>query len=194
MAKGLLMTMVPNNLLKKAAAWVFTGLLLSGCMGRPSLSSEKVRTGRQSAVAGSNKCPTPVAGETVDRYGCPVPHGDGVWAVIFASGSTELTADNKFVLNAVVSILKRTGRKTDAIEGYSDLCEGEAVSRRLAQTRIERVVSYLLAQGVRPEQLGTRINYGNSKPFEDTGMQRPGCESMRNNPVNITIIPRVVER
>lgn len=126
----------------------------------------------------------------VNRDGCATAHGDGVFSTLFASGSTELTAENKFFLNVVASILKRSGGKTDAIKGYSDLCEGEAVSRRLAQMRIERVVSYLLSQGVRPDQLGTRVNYGNAQPFEQSGNARPDCENIYNNAVYITIIPR----
>ena len=92
----------------------------------------------------------------------------------------------------MASILKRDPLLAiDRVEGHSDRCTDLVTSRRLPQTRMEGVISYLLQRGVRPEQIGARVNFGNTRPFRAVGTAHRECQDTDDNRVELVYNPPV---
>jgi outer membrane protein OmpA-like peptidoglycan-associated protein/uncharacterized protein YidB (DUF937 family) len=83
----------------------------------------------------------------------------------FATGSAEIPAFNRAVLNRAAAVLKQLPAGTTVIEssGHTDTTGDVASNIRLSQQRAEAVRAVLIEAGV-PEQMLTAKGYGSSRP------------------------------
>ncbi len=177
-----------------AMAWC---ALLVGCAGpgspRQPAIDPMLDTDGDTVPDVHDPCPNTQRGMTVAPNGCAIYVGDNFgYSVHYASGGTAITAEFVAILNELVTILKRYPELgINRVEGHADTCTDLATSRRLAQARMESVIRYLLDHGVQPNQIGPKVNFGNTHPFEPTGTSRPDCENLHNNRVQLVYNPPV---
>ncbi|MBN2227427.1 MAG: OmpA family protein [candidate division Zixibacteria bacterium] len=126
--------------------------------------------GDQDGVADSvDQCLGTGAGVTVDEYGCPfvaritqtITLSDNVK---YSSGSFELTAEAKAVLDTIaLSMLGYPDTKI-RISGFADASGAEDYNLELSQKRADAVRDYLAEQGVPMERMES-IGYGEDPQY-----------------------------
>lgn len=121
---------------------------------------------------GIDQCPGTAKNVKVDAKGCPVAaplftpekkalilHG-----VNFQSDSENLTEDSRDTLDKVAESLRAYPDVRVEIGGHTDSRNSNAYNLELSRRRAESVKTYLLKQGVDPNQLQVK-GYGESKPI-----------------------------
>lgn len=84
-------------------------------------------------------------------------------AVLFETGSYELTFSAKVILNEVAEyILENPGLRT-IVEGHTDDVGGDEMNLRLSRNRASAVVDYLVSCGVNPFMIAS-AGYGKARP------------------------------
>lgn len=86
--------------------------------------------------------------------------------VNFKTGSAELTAEAKVVLNEVVASLKENPDVTLEIQGHTDNVGNAASNMTLSDNRAKSVRTYLISQGIDGARL-TAKGFGLTKPIAD---------------------------
>ena len=86
--------------------------------------------------------------------------------VHFATGSAELNAEDKAMLDDVVPQLKKLHFINGEIEGHTDSVGGSAMNQRLSERRAKAVSDYLAAHGISGGRV-TTVGYGETKPVAD---------------------------
>lgn len=110
-----------------------------------------------------DKCLGTPADVTVDEKGCPDFKGK-LQGVNFQSGSANLTASSRVVLNDAATELKRYPELTIMIAAHSDSSGSDELNLKLSQKRAESVLEYLVGQGVAADKL-TAKGYGEASPI-----------------------------
>src|SRR5262249_54417201 len=130
-----------------------------------------------------DRCPNTPAGTEVDATGCPKPPPppppppeppaevkrvfNGVLeGVNFTSGSNNLTADSKTILDNVAKTLQEWPDVKVEVQGHTDSQGKDDSNMKLSQSRAESVKSYLVSKGVDASRL-TAQGYGETKPIAD---------------------------
>ena len=111
-----------------------------------------------------DQCPNTPRGAKVDKVGCQC---DVTREVHFATGSAELNAEDKAMLDDVVPQLKKLHFINGEIEGHTDSVGGSAMNQRLSERRAKAVADYLAAHGISGGRV-TTVGYGETKPVADT--------------------------
>ena len=134
-------------------------------------------------VDSQDRCPNTPKGTEVDATGCPKPEPpppppslppaevarvfNGVLeGVNFATGSTNLTADSKTILDGVAKTLQEWPDVNVEIQGHTDSQASDDFNMKLSQARAESVKKYLVSKGVDASRLTTK-GYGETKPIAD---------------------------
>jgi cytochrome c oxidase subunit 2 len=95
--------------------------------------------------------------------------------VQFESGGTNLTAESKYQLDDLSSILTKYPALRIEVGGHTDNTGDPAANKTLSQQRADVVKNYLVAQGIAAGRL-TSVGYGSSKPTDtndtDAGRQK----------------------
>lgn len=86
--------------------------------------------------------------------------------ITFESGSAEITAEGRAVLDEAVAVLANAIGVTVEVGGHTDNAGGAASNQRLGQARAESVVTYLVDGGVEVAIL-TAVGYGEEQPIAD---------------------------
>lgn len=110
-----------------------------------------------------DKCLGTPADVTVDAKGCPDFKGK-LQGVNFQSGSANLTASSRVILNAAATELKRYPELSILIGAHSDSSGSDELNLKLSQKRAESVLQYLVGQGVAADKL-TAKGYGEANPI-----------------------------
>jgi len=98
--------------------------------------------------------------------------------VNFETGSATLTADSKYELNNLISIMERYPEMRIEISGHTD-AEGEEENNQiLSENRAQAVYDFLLNKGVAPDRM-TYVGYGESDPLASNDTDEGRAENRR---------------
>ena len=107
-------------------------------------------------------CPSTVAGAEVDATGCDVFSGV-LEGVRFESGSPELTADSRVILDGLAARLQKSPQVRVAVMAHTDNSGPATANLALSKQRAISVVRYLMSKGISINRLRPEA-YGESKP------------------------------
>jgi len=114
----------------------------------------------------ADRCAGTPRGTAVDAVGCTRKGSITLQGVNFDTNAATLTGDSRPVLNDVATDLKKYPRLKIEVQGHTDSVGADAYNLNLSQQRATTVRSYLMAQGVLPEQLSAK-GYGETQPAAD---------------------------
>ena len=112
-----------------------------------------------------DRCPDTPHGVAVDKFGCPLKSSIVLEGVTFETNSAILTADSRAPLNEVADGMVKHPRLKVELQGYTDSTGSDKYNLILSDKRANSVRSYLLSQGVHPEQLMAK-GFGKADPVE----------------------------
>ncbi|HEY6484116.1 MAG TPA: OmpA family protein [Steroidobacteraceae bacterium] len=110
-----------------------------------------------------DQCPNTPPGVQVDAVGCPLKGSITLEGVTFELNSAQLTADSHAPLDTMAAGLKKHARVRIEIQGHTDSTGTAAYNLKLSQRRADAVRTYLVSEGVNPDQLVTK-GYGQQQP------------------------------
>lgn len=123
----------------------------------PGLSAAGVAAELERTLFGPDEVDVDACRAALDR----VLTGRGI---VFASGSSRMTADSAALLPAIAEALRQCPQAPVYVEGHTDSQGDAQLNLRLSIARAEAVVDGLLALGLAPERLFS-IGYGASLPI-----------------------------
>jgi OOP family OmpA-OmpF porin len=108
-------------------------------------------------------CPDTPKGLRVDAHGCVIEDQTvALNGVTFDFNQARLTPNAMVILDGTArAFIGQTSLKAE-VAGHTDSIGGAAANQKLSQLRAEAVRNYLIAKGVRPEQLSAK-GYGKSQ-------------------------------
>ncbi len=109
-----------------------------------------------------DQCPNTPRGTRVDKVGCPC---DITQEVHFATGSAELTAQDKELLDKLIPTLQKVHFINGEIEGHTDSTGGAKMNQKLSERRAKAVADYLGSHGITGGRV-TTVGYGETKPAD----------------------------
>lgn len=123
--------------------------------------------GDKDGVADSaDKCPDSKPDARVDGKGCELAEVIVLKGVNFHTGSATLKEGSEEVLNDVAATLLKYPNMVVEVSGHTDSTGSAKLNRSLSQKRADSVVSYLVAKGVKADNLKAK-GYGPDKPVAD---------------------------
>lgn len=96
----------------------------------------------------------------------------------FASGSTEIPAENKAILNQAADLLKQLPQTKLLVKGFTDNVGKPEANKLLSQKRAQSVVNYFIQQGVDKSQF-TAIGFGEDNPVADNATKEGQFKNRR---------------
>jgi len=129
---------------KEAGAFVDEGRF-----GNPTMNNMLVQTGQRDYVVNLN-----------NRFASDVPT-----TINFAFNSTVLDADAIAVLTRQADWIKQFPEVRFKVFGHTDLVGSNAYNQRLGLRRAQRVVSFLVSQGISRKRLQAVVSYGETQPL-----------------------------
>jgi len=94
----------------------------------------------------------------------PAPKG---FSIYFESGSSNVSADSKAVMDQVLAESKKRDSRDISLNGHTDRVGDSASNMKLSMDRANKVKGLLLKQGINPEYISIEY-YGESKPVVPT--------------------------
>ena len=126
-----------------------------------------------------DNCPGTLEGLGVDDSGCTKAKQSIVLkGVTFPSGSSELTADAKAVLDTAHEALAGQPDLKVEIGGYTDSSGDDKLNLALSQKRADSVRAYLVGKGIAGDRL-TAKGYGEANPIADNKTKEGRKENRR---------------
>lgn len=125
-----------------------------------------------------DKCPNTPKGLKVDDTGCVVQQTLVLHNINFATGSGELTADSKQILDTLADGMKGQSQMTVEIDGHTDSVGSQAYNLKLSKTRAAMVKQYLVEKGVAADRL-TTDGFGEFKPVADNKTEAGRAQNRR---------------
>ena len=110
-----------------------------------------------------DECPDTFPGMDVDSSGCAVLDAK-LKGVHFKSGSAQLTADSKLVLNEVADVLKKAEGHRIQVQAHTDSQGSEADNLKLSKARARSVMNYLISKGISAQRLQSE-GFGETLPI-----------------------------
>ncbi len=117
-------------------------------------------------VDSRDKCPDTKADARVDSKGCELAEVIVLKGVNFETGSAKLTEGSEEVLNDMAETLVKYPTMVVEVSGHTDNTGSAKLNNRLSQQRADSVVAYLVAKGVKSDNLKAK-GYGSNKPAAD---------------------------
>ena len=96
----------------------------------------------------------------------------------FATGSTEIPAENKAILNQAADLLKQLPQTKLLVKGFTDNVGQPEANKLLSQKRAQSVVNYFIQQGVDKSQF-TAIGFGEANPVADNATKEGQFKNRR---------------
>lgn len=84
--------------------------------------------------------------------------------ILFATGSSELTAASMQTLTDLNRVLKKYPKNRIVVQGYTDSTGSNAINNKLSTQRAKAVYDFLLGSGLKTKSI-TYIGYGSSNPI-----------------------------
>ncbi len=129
-----------------------------------------------------DRCPDTPDGVEVDREGCPVVAEIEASLILegvtFVSGSAELTAQAREILDGVAAQLRAYPEVTVEVQGHTDSVGSSALNRRLSQERADSVRSYLVDRGIAPDRI-VAVGYGEDYPIASNDTEAGRAQNRR---------------
>jgi len=143
------------------------------------IEEERVADADQDGIAdNSDKCPATPAGVMVDAKGCELKKSFVLEGVSFVTGSDEITAASRSVLNEVAETLIRNGDVNVEVAGYTDDRGNSDFNQTLSQKRAESVKAYLQSSGVAASRMIVK-GYGEDSPIADNSTAEGRAKNRR---------------
>jgi OmpA-OmpF porin, OOP family len=142
-----------------------------GCPAAPVAPAEPERDTDGDGIPDSkDECPGTLGGLKVDASGCVKQAAQKIVleGVTFPSGSTELTAEARAVLDRAAAALSGQAALKVEVGGHTDSIGNPQANVALSQRRAEAVLKYLVSKGVAASRLTAR-GYGAAEPIADNG-------------------------
>lgn len=117
-------------------------------------------------VDSRDKCLDTKADARVDSKGCELAEVIVLKGVNFETGSAKLTEGSEEVLNDMAETLVKYPTMVVEVSGHTDNTGSAKLNNRLSQQRADSVVAYLVAKGVKSDNLKAK-GYGSDKPAAD---------------------------
>ncbi|MGB2578106.1 outer membrane protein OmpA-like peptidoglycan-associated protein [Elusimicrobium simillimum] len=112
--------------------------------------------------------------------------------ILFATGSSELSAAAKQNVADLGKVLKKYPENIIVVEGYTDSTGSEAFNLSLSQKRAQAVYNELLANNVKTYSIGYQ-GFGQSNPIASNATAEGRSQNRRVN-LNITANQKLVEQ
>ena len=122
-----------------------------------------------------DQCPNTPRGVRVDKVGCAC---DVTQEVHFATGSAELTAQDKALLDGLIPTLQKVHFINGEIEGHTDSTGGKAMNQKLSERRAKSVADYLASHGISGGRV-TTVGFGESKPVDSNSTKEGRAHNRR---------------
>lgn len=84
--------------------------------------------------------------------------------ILFATGSSELTAASMQTLSDLNKVLKKYPKNRIVVQGYTDSTGSDAINNKLSTQRAKAVYDFLLGSGLKTMSI-TYVGYGSSNPI-----------------------------
>ena len=84
--------------------------------------------------------------------------------ILFATNSSELTADSMQTLTDLNRVLKKYPQNRIVVQGYTDSTGTDAINNHLSKERAKAVYDFLLGSGLKTKSI-TYIGYGSANPI-----------------------------
>lgn len=98
--------------------------------------------------------------------------------VLFDTGKYSLKPNTQISLAKVAGILQAYPGLTLQVEGYTDSVGSDQMNQKLSENRADSVRSFLIAQGVQPQNI-TSTGYGKSNPVADNSTSQGRAQNRR---------------
>ena len=117
--------------------------------------------------------------------------------VLFSSGSVDLHADGKGILDRVADVLKSIDSRLIMVEGHTDdvaigpkLVERYPTNWELSTARAATVVRYLQSRGVAPKHLGA----AGFSEYRSLAPNDSAANRQRNRRIDVVLTPEIQEK
>jgi len=110
-----------------------------------------------------DECPNTAAGTIVDKRGCELKADIKLDKIQFKSGTAELSADSKAILDNIAQVLKENQHLMFEVAGHTDNRGDYNFNVSLSEKRAQAVRQYLVDDGVSADRLSAH-GYGPNKP------------------------------
>jgi OmpA-OmpF porin, OOP family len=117
-----------------------------------------------------DSCPDTKADVRVDSKGCELAEVIVLKGVNFETGAATLSSDSQGVLDDMAATLMKYPSMVVEVSGHTDNIGAADFNRQLSQQRADAVVSYLVAKGVKAENLKS-VGHGSDKPIADNATE-----------------------
>lgn len=114
----------------------------------------------------NDQCPGSKPGANVDSRGCELKESFVLKGVNFVTGSDEIAAESRSVLDDVAETLIRNSDVNVEVAGYTDDRGASSFNQALSQKRAEAVRAYLQSSGVAANRMEAK-GYGEDDPIGD---------------------------
>jgi OmpA-OmpF porin, OOP family len=125
-----------------------------------------------------DKCPNTAKGTVVDKTGCKLKEDIKLDKVQFKSGTAELSAESKSVLDGIAETLKNNKHLSFEIAGHTDNRGARNFNVSLSEKRAQSVRQYLINDGVAANRL-TAKGYGPDKPVASNDTREGRSQNRR---------------
>lgn len=98
--------------------------------------------------------------------------------VFFATGSSELSAEARGVLDRIADVLRRYPGVVVEVGGHTDAQGDPAANQLLSEQRAEAVRAYLLGAGIAPARVSA-VGYGQTRPVADNATAEGRAQNRR---------------
>lgn len=105
--------------------------------------------------------------------------------VTFATGSANLTAESKTLLNKFIEVLKEYPQTNVVIAGHTDNVGSDSFNMNLSEKRAKSVTTYFVQKGLNTSRFTTTW-FGETQPAYDNATAEGRSKNRR---VNIVIVP-----
>ncbi len=126
----------------------------------------------------NDQCPDSKPGANVDAKGCELKQSFVLEGVNFVTGSDEITAASRSVLDEVAKTLIRNVEVNVEVAGYTDDRGNADFNQALSQKRAESVKAYLQSSGVAASRMTVK-GYGEDSPIADNSTAEGRAKNRR---------------
>jgi OOP family OmpA-OmpF porin len=131
----------------------------------PKVVKAVVLDSDQDGIANSlDKCPTTVAGVSVDKDGCEVLSAPADLGIVFETNSAKIKKSDLYKFEKYVNYLSRVPEAKILLEAHTDSVGDANYNLELSQKRANSTKSQLVSMGVDEDRINA-VGYGETKPL-----------------------------
>jgi len=123
----------------------------------------KMDADKDGIVDSMDQCPGTARGVAVNNHGCKLEANIKLDHVQFNTGTAQLSAESRNILDRVANVLKQNPHLSFEVAGHTDNTGNYQANVKLSQQRADSVRNYLINKGVAANRLSAK-GYGPDKP------------------------------